>query len=131
MSADARDIPNSIANSLANTVTAYTWLVVDVFIFLVVAVSLLVYKDLDESQRAFTRVAIVFLFVNVWISSVHILFAMRRFGLAPSRKTTGIEVDQEIRKARMLPWYVACFFPMLKGIVLLTAIWWLFCRKLL
>jgi hypothetical protein len=105
-------VPSTIANSVASTVSGYTWLLMDVFVFLVVSVSLLVYKDLDESGRSFTRIAIVFLFCQLWVSSLHILVSMRSVGSGK----------------KILPWYMSYFFFLVKLVLIGCAIYWL-CQK--
>lgn len=107
----------SLANSVAGTIRGYTWLFSDVLIFLVVSVSLYFYKDFDESMRHFTKVAIVLLFGNLWISSLQILMFMRNIG------TDG--------KLAMLPWYKAYLFPLMKLVLLCAVIWWLYCKNLI
>ena len=105
----------SIANSIAKTITSYTWLFADTLIFLALSICLVAYKDFDEPMRNLTRILIVLFLIYAWISSLHILASMRSVG----------------RGHKMLPSTAAYIFPFLKLCALGGLIYWSYFRKLL
>jgi hypothetical protein len=100
----------NLAAVAAKTAGAYTWLLADVLIFFVLSVCLLAYKDFDEPMRVATRVLLVVLLAQLWVSSVHILAFMR---------------------SGKLPWYRSYGFKLAKLGILIAAAWWLWRKGLL
>jgi hypothetical protein len=93
----------------ARTAEAYTWLLADVLIFLVLTVCILTYKDFDEPMRYVTRVLLMVLIAQLWVSSVHILTFMRRSANGET----------------MLHWAASYGFFFVKLGIIVLAVWWL------
>ena len=68
---------SDLATELGKLVNNYTWLVADLFLFLLLATFFLGYKDFDHEMQRFVRGAFIFSMWFFCVSGFHILTIIR------------------------------------------------------
>jgi hypothetical protein len=66
-----------LSESVDKVVAAYTWLMSDALLLLLLLASTLAYKDFDEPMRVLFRGVFVAFWAYVWLSGLHLLIYLR------------------------------------------------------
>ena len=109
---------NDITPTLKRLLGDYTWLILDVFVFIILLALFLGYKDYDYKMQGFLRSMLVF---SLWIFSIsgfHLLVFLRLYTM---------KHDLPARE-QLLPWWISYPLFLMKPAVIGIFFWWV-CYK--